>query len=134
MRNFGFCYTWLDFKSLVFTGCLDTTQWVHGNPTCLYFLNITLCNVPHFMPPTQHYTTKNHILYTVLYNTFYAVLITVIYTTLYTNIKGGRSNFFCLTLILSIQYLNLTICCVYLEQLMSINISRPFVREEWFLK
>ena len=34
--NFGFGYTWLYFASLVFTGCLVTTQWVPGHHTCLY--------------------------------------------------------------------------------------------------
>ena len=38
MINFGFCYTWLYFASLVFTGWLVTTQWVHGHPTCIYFI------------------------------------------------------------------------------------------------
>ena len=38
MINFGFCYTWLYFASLIFTGWLVTTQWVYGHPTCIYFI------------------------------------------------------------------------------------------------
>ena len=38
MINFGFCYTWLYFASMVFTGWLVTTQWLHGHPTCIYFV------------------------------------------------------------------------------------------------
>ena len=44
MINFGFCYTWQYFKSLVVTGWLVTTQWVHGHPICIYF--------------TKHYTVQ----------------------------------------------------------------------------
>jgi hypothetical protein len=41
MINFGFWYTWLYFASLVFTGWLVTTQWVHGHPTCIYIFFIS---------------------------------------------------------------------------------------------
>ena len=56
MINFGFCYTWLYFASLVFTGWLVTTQWVHGHPTCIYF--IKHCTVQ---------CTLYSVLYTALY-------------------------------------------------------------------
>jgi hypothetical protein len=56
MINFCFCYTWLYFASLVFTGWLVTTQWVHGHPTCIYF--VKHCTVQ---------CTLYSVLYTALY-------------------------------------------------------------------
>ena len=60
MINFGFCYTWLYFASLVFTGWLVTTQWVHGHPTCIYFIKhcTVLCTL-YSVVYTALYTKHN---------------------------------------------------------------------------
>ena len=108
MINFGFCYTWLYFASLVFAGWLVTTQWVHGHPTYIYFIKhctvqCTLYSVLYTALYTEHsiascqsasltflvsWRTLPHppscFLYTIPNNTLCSLLNHILYTVLYT--------------------------------------------------
>ena len=106
MINFGFCYTWLYFASLVFTGWLVTTQWVHGHPTCIYFVKhctvqCTLYSVLYTALYTEHSIAScqsasltflvswntlppSCFLYTIPYTTLCSLLNHIQYTVLYT--------------------------------------------------